>query len=228
MPTILIVEDEPVLLETLAYNVQREGHQALTAADGRTALHLARTVHPDLLLLDLMLPEVSGLDICRTLRRERMTVPIIMLTARDQEIDKVVGLELGADDYLTKPFSMRELIARIGALLRRAQMTEAAHLDTTVLRAGPITLDLRARRLLSNGNPVPLKPREFDLLAFFLRHPGQVWSREQLLERVWGYEYADPRTVDVHVRWLRQKIEPDPSTPRYLQTVRGAGYRFEA
>lgn len=229
MPRVLIVEDEPVLLETLVYNLWREGYEPLTARNGRDALSIARKDRPDLILLDLMLPELSGLDVCRTLRQEGMTVPILMLTARDQEIDKVVGLELGADDYLTKPFSMRELMARIGALLRRVHRLEAAQTDAAVLQAGPLTLDLRARRLQRDGDVIALKPKEFDLLAFFLRHPGRVWSREQLLEQVWGYDFpGDTRTVDVHVHWLRQKIEPDPSNPRYLLTVRGAGYRFES
>jgi DNA-binding response OmpR family regulator len=229
MSKILIVEDEPVLRETLAYNVQREGHQAITAADGRAALDLARRQRPDLIVLDLMLPELSGIDVCRTLRREGMLAPILMLTARDQEIDKVVGLEVGADDYLTKPFSMRELLARIGALLRRLRMIGEQRSDRESLEAGTLSLDLRARRVHRDGVAVALKPKEFDLLAFFLRNPGRVWSREQLLEQVWGYDYpGDTRTVDVHMRWLRQKIETDPSEPRYLQTVRGAGYRFEA
>jgi DNA-binding response OmpR family regulator len=229
MSKILIVEDEPVLRETLAYNVQREGHQALTAGDGRVALELAREQHPDLIVLDLMLPEVNGIDVCRTLRREGMSAPILMLTARDQEIDKVVGLEVGADDYLTKPFSMRELLARIGALLRRLRMIGESRGERDTLEAGTLSLDLRARRVHRDGLAVQLKPKEFDLLAFFLRNPGRVWTREQLLEHVWGYDYpGDTRTVDVHVRWLRQKIELDPSEPHYLQTVRGAGYRFEA
>ena len=228
MSKILIVDDEPVLLETLAYNVQRDGHQVITAGTGLSALEVARKERPDLILLDLMLPEMSGLEVCRILRQKGVTAPIIMLTARDQEVDKVVGLELGADDYLTKPFSMRELLARIGALLRRLRMVQAAQADGDVLRVGPVNLDLRSRRVHRDGEIVPLKPKEFDLLAFFLRHPGRVWTREQLLEQVWGYDYpGDTRTVDVHVRWLRQKIEPDPSEPRYLQTVRGAGYRFE-
>jgi DNA-binding response OmpR family regulator len=233
---ILIVEDEPSLQETLAYNLQKQGYEVETAGDGFAALESARARTPDLVLLDLMLPGLDGFEVCKALRRE-MTVPILMLTARDDEIDRVVGLEVGADDYLTKPFSMRELVARVKAQLRRTRVIreemdrlkaaegEAAH---DVLAFGDLTIDLTRREVARGGEVVPLKPQEYDLLVFFAEHRGQMLSREFILERVWGWEYiGDSRTVDVHVRWLRQKIEADPARPQRIVTVRGGGYRFE-
>lgn len=222
---ILIVEDDPNLLETLKYNVRKEGHDVITAVDGVQALEVARRDKPDLILLDIMLPKMSGFEVCRILRKE-MAVPILMLTARDDEVDKVVGLDLGADDYITKPFSMRELLARIRALLRRAEIRSTAAEAT--LRFGDIEVDTGRHLITKAGQVLSLTPKEFDLLAFLTRNKGLVFSRDQLLEKVWGYDYSgDTRTVDVHVRWLRGKIEDNPDEPRRLITVRGVGYKLE-
>jgi DNA-binding response OmpR family regulator len=222
--TILVVDDEPTLRETLAEALDADGFRVVTAADGSEALLRFREHHPDLVVLDLMLPELSGVEVCRILRRES-GVPILMLTAKSSEIDKVLGLELGADDYVTKPFSLRELTARIRALLRRTEQPVVEGPATVTL--GDLTVDLAGHRLLRDGEPVPLKPKVFELLAFLLLHPGQVFSREQLLEHVWGYDYAgETRTVDVHVHWLRTAIEPEPAAPALIQTVRGVGYVF--
>ena len=222
--TVLVVDDEPTLRETLAEALEMDGFRVLTAADGRGALSRFREHHPDLVVLDLMLPELSGIEVCRIIRAES-GVPIVMLTAKTSELDKVVGLELGADDYVTKPFSLRELTARIRALLRRTE--QLAEAPTPLVELGALTVDLAGHRLLRDGELVPLKPKVFELLAYLLRHPGQVLSREQLLEHVWGYDYAgETRTVDVHVHWLRAAIEPAPAEPVYLHTVRGVGYVF--
>jgi DNA-binding response OmpR family regulator len=233
--TILVVEDEPALQETLAYNLEKQGYQVEIAADGRDALEKARRTHPDLLLLDIMLPGLDGIEVCRILRRENFSAPILMLTARDDEIDRVVGLEIGSDDYLTKPFSMRELLARVKAQLRRTE-TIRAELEKiktnspgeNTLRSQNIAINQTRREITLDGAVLPLKPQEYDLLLFFVEHKGRMLSREFILERVWGWEYiGDSRTVDVHVRWLRQKIEPDPANPARIITVRGGGYRFE-
>lgn len=225
MPTILLVEDETNVRETLALNLNAEGYTVLTAADGLAGLQAAREHKPDLVLLDLMLPELDGLSLCRLLRRDS-DVPIIMLTARGTEIDKIAGLETGADDYVVKPFSLGELLARVRANLRRASSeTRAA---AAKLTAGDLTLDLLARRASLGGVEVKLTHREFDLLAELMRNQGAVLSRDLLLTRVWGFDYAgDSHTVDVHIRWLREKIEADPSAPKRITTVRGVGYRFE-
>ena len=222
--TILVVDDEPTLRETLAEALDADGFRVVTAADGREALSRFREHQPDLVVLDLMLPELSGIEVCRIIRAES-GVPIVMLTAKTSELDKVVGLELGADDYVTKPFSLRELTARIRALLRRTE--QLAEAPTPLVELGALTVDLAGHRLLRDGERVPLKPKVFELLAYLLRHPGQVLTREQLLEHVWGYDYAgETRTVDVHVHWLRAAIEPEPAEPTYLHTVRGVGYVF--
>ncbi len=222
--TILVVDDEPTLRETLAEALEEDGFRVVTAADGSEALLRFRAERPDLVVLDLMLPELSGIEVCRIIRRES-PVPILMLTAKSSEIDKVLGLELGADDYVTKPFSLRELSARIRALLRRIEQPSSE--GPTTVSLGDLTVDLAGHRLLRDGDPVPMKPKVFELLAFLLRHPGQVFSRDQLLEQVWGYDYAgETRTVDVHVHWLRTAIEPEPASPSYIQTVRGVGYVF--
>jgi DNA-binding response OmpR family regulator len=223
--TILVVEDEPTLRETLAEALEADGYRVVAAADGREALLRFRADQPDLVLLDLMLPELSGIEVCRIIRRES-GVPIVMLTAKDSELDKVVGLELGADDYVTKPFSLRELSARIRAMFRRGeQVVEAT--PPPAIDLGRVQVDLAGHRLLRDGEPLPVKPKAFELLAFLVRHPGQVFTREQLLENVWGYDYAgETRTVDVHVHWLRAELEEDPAAPQYLQTVRGVGYVF--
>lgn len=224
MKTVLVIEDEPTLVATLRYNLEREGYLVLTATDGEAGLSLARTKKPDLVILDLMLPGMSGLEIVRLLRRES-SVPVLMLTAKAEETDKVVGLELGADDYVTKPFSMRELLARVRAQLRRAEMPPEA---AEVLTAGDLEVDLRSRQARRKGRELQMKPKEFDLLAHLMKNRGRAFTREQLLDQVWGYEYAgDTRTVDVHVSWLRQKIEDVPAKPTRLITVRGTGYRFD-
>lgn len=224
--TILVVEDETTLRETLVEALEAEGFRAVAAADGREALARFRAERPDLVLLDLMLPELSGIEVCRIIRAES-GVPIVMLTAKDSELDKVVGLELGADDYVTKPFSLRELSARIRALFRRSEQAVAIEAPPAVVDLGPIQVDLAGHRLLRDGQTLPIKPKAFELLAFLLRHPGQVFTRDQLLERVWGYDYAgETRTVDVHVHWLRSQVEEDPSAPRFIHTVRGVGYVF--
>jgi DNA-binding response OmpR family regulator len=222
--TILVVDDEPTLRETLAEALDADGFRVVTAADGSEALLRFREHHPDLVLLDLMLPELSGIEVCRIIRQES-DVPILMLTAKSSEVDKIVGLELGADDYVTKPFSLRELSARIRALLRRSEQVASEGLATVTV--GGLNVDLAGHRLMRDGEVVPLKPKVFELLAFLVRHPGQVFGREQLLEQVWGYDYAgETRTVDVHVHWLRAAIEPDPASPAVIQTVRGVGYVF--
>jgi DNA-binding response OmpR family regulator len=232
---ILVVEDEPALQETLLYNLEKQGYQVEATGDGRVALDLARQLKPDLILLDIMLPGMDGFEVCRTLRRE-MNIPVLMLTARDDEIDRVVGLEVGADDYLTKPFSMRELMARVKAQLRRSAVireelekiksVEAAAHD--VLTFGNLSINQTRREVMFENQPLALKPKEYELLLFLAQHRGQMLSREFILERVWGWDYiGDSRTVDVHVRWLRQKIESDPASPTRIVTVRGGGYRFE-
>ncbi|HEY7735970.1 MAG TPA: response regulator transcription factor [Candidatus Limnocylindrales bacterium] len=223
--TVLVVEDEPTLRETLAEALESEGYRVVVAADGRDALTRFRSERPDLVLLDLMLPELSGIEVTRIIRQES-GVPIVMLTAKDSELDKVVGLELGADDYVTKPFSLRELSARLRALFRRSE-TLAAEAPPAVVDLGSIQVDLAGHRLMRDGEALPLKPKAFELLAFLLRHPGQVFTRDQLLEHVWGYDYAgETRTVDVHVHWLRSRIEEDPGSPVFIHTVRGVGYVF--
>jgi DNA-binding response OmpR family regulator len=223
--TILVVDDEPTVRETLAENLQREGYRVVTASDGREALARFRGERPDLVILDVMLPELSGVEVCRIIRAES-AVPILMLTAKDAEIDTVVGLEVGADDYVTKPFSLRELLARVRALLRRLEQ-QAVEAPPAVIDLGSVQVDLAGHRLLRDGHAVAIKPKAFDLLAFLVRHPGQVFTRDQLLEHVWGYDYAgETRTVDVHMHWLRSDIEADTGHPTFLQTVRGVGYVF--
>lgn len=221
--TILLVEDESTLAGAVRTALQREGYRVQWAADGRAALDLFNREQPDLVLLDIMLPVLDGLEVCRAMRQNSI-VPIMMLTARNTELDTVLGLELGVDDYLAKPFGMRELVARVRALLRRAVSGAAAQADR------PLTVDYlrllpRERKVFRDGEPVQLRPREFDLLLFLARHRGQVFSRDQLLEHVWGYDFAgESRTVDVHVRLLREKLERNPSEPVLIQTVRHAGY----
>ncbi len=231
MARLLVVEDDTAILEAVVYNLERQGHEVVRAEDGVSALELSRSIEPDLIVLDLMLPRMSGLDVCRVVREER-PVPIVMLTARDTDADTVAGLDLGADDYITKPFSMRELLARVGAALRRDELSRAAGDGTVrgaVLSGGGIELDSGAREVTRDGAPVALRPKEFELLEYLMRHPGQALPRDTILERVWGYEFGGgTRTVDVHIRWLREKIEADPSSPERLQTVRGVGYKFVA
>jgi DNA-binding response OmpR family regulator len=232
--TILVVEDELSLQETLAYSLKKDGYTVETVGDGRAALETARRLKPDLIVLDIMLPEMDGFEVARILRKE-MSAAILMLTARDDEIDRVVGLEVGADDYLTKPFSMRELLARVKAQLRRARLLReelgktAASIPThETLTFDNLVINLTRHEALLDGVPLQVKPKEYELLLFFAEHRRQMLSREFILERVWGWDFiGDSRTVDVHVRWLRQKIEADPSNPERIITVRGGGYRFE-
>jgi DNA-binding response OmpR family regulator len=224
---ILVVDDEATLLRTLEYNLRKEGYDVLKAARGDDALKLARREHPDLIILDVMLPGLDGFEVCRVVRSES-AVPILMLTAKGDEVDRVVGLELGADDYLAKPFGMRELMARVKAMLRRASLQASALDSGDLLRSGNLELNTARRSASLDGRPLALKPKEMDLLISLLRNPRRVFSREQLLDKVWGYDFAGgSRTVDVHVRWLRLKIEPDPANPTRIQTVRGSGYMFE-
>lgn len=233
--TILVVEDDDALRDTIAYNLRAEGYLVLTAADGVAALATAREQSVSLVLLDLMLPKLDGLDVCRQLRArpETATTPILMLTARGEDTDKVVGLELGADDYVTKPFSWKELRARIRALLRRGEIQTAppaaeASPDTHVLTAKDLRIDVDRREVYKGALAIDLPVRLFDLLVYMVRNRGVVLTRDRLLQNVWGYDYTgDTRTVDVHVRWLREKIEDDPANPVLIQTVRGVGYRFK-
>jgi DNA-binding response OmpR family regulator len=221
-----VVEDEDNLLEALKYNLQYEGYQVSTANNGSDGLEIARASHPDLVILDVMLPGLDGLDVCRLLRRESDAM-ILMLTAKGEEVDRVVGLELGADDYVTKPFSMRELMARVRALLRRRD--SAVHSQpNNHLKSGSLEVDLGAHQASLNGIELKLTPREFELLAHFLKNRGRAFTRDQLLEQLWGQGYiGDTRTVDVHIRWLREKIENNSATPARIITIRGVGYRFE-
>ena len=224
--TILVVDDETTLRETLVDALEAEGFRVVAAADGREALTVFRAERPDLILLDVMLPELSGVEVCRIIRAES-SVPIVMLTAKDSELDKVVGLELGADDYVTKPFSIRELSARIRALFRRSEQAVAVETPPGVVDLDRVQVDLAGHRLLRDGETLPIKPKAFELLAFLVQHPGRIFTRDQLLEQVWGYDYAgETRTVDVHVHWLRSQVEADPAAPRFIHTVRGVGYVF--
>ena len=232
---ILVVDDEVSLLESLEYTMRREGYEVATADNGMAAIEVARDFRPDLILLDIMLPGLDGLEVCRRIRRD-MSTPILMLTARAEEIDKVVGLEVGADDYMTKPFGMRELLARVRAMLRRTRLNEEMRGGARgrlglpsrgqTLTSGNLTVDTVRHQALLDGLPLELKPREYDLLVFLMQHRGMVVSRDLILERVWGWTYGGgTRTVDVHIRWLRERIEPDPSSPVRIQTVRGVGYQ---
>ncbi|GBD10770.1 Transcriptional regulatory protein CseB [bacterium HR23] len=226
-PTILLVEDDPQIAEPLIFGLEQEGFCVLHAPDGVTGLDVARSRRPDVVVLDVVLPRLDGFSVCRTLRQES-DVPILMLTARGQELERVMGLELGADDYLVKPFSFRELVARIRALLRRRQMARGAA-PAERLAVGDIVLDRGARQVWKGGQPVNLRQREFDLLALLMSHPGRAFSRQELLDRVWGEAWTgDPRTVDVHIFWLREKLGDDPHTPHLIETVRGYGYRLVA
>jgi two-component system, OmpR family, response regulator RegX3 len=222
---ILIVEDEESLADSVRYNLEREGFAVTVASDGRRALERFRAEQPTLVILDLMLPEVSGLDLCRAIRAES-DVPIIMVTAKDSEADKVTGLELGADDYVTKPFSVRELVSRVRALLRRANLASEAARDD-VLDGGPIQMDVVRHEVRVAGEPMAFPPKEFELLETFLRRKGRLLTRDFLIEEVWGADYfGDTKTLDVHVKRLRKKIEEDPHDPTHLLTVRGLGYKF--
>jgi two-component system, OmpR family, phosphate regulon response regulator PhoB len=228
---LLLVEDDRALAELVSFHFDRAGYAVTRTGDGEEALILAEEVKPDLVLLDWMIEGISGIEVCRRLRRRQATanVPIIMLTARGEEDDRIRGLETGADDYMTKPFSMRELLARVRAMLRRSRMVQqASEADgAQAVRSGDLEADPLQRRVTLGEKSVQLKPKEFDLLVYLMQQRGRVLTRDQLLEKVWGYTFGgDTRTVDVHIRWLREKIEEDPGTPRRLETVRGVGYRF--
>jgi len=221
---ILIVEDEPAMVAGLRDNFEYEGYEVISAADGVTGLERALKDSPDLVVLDVMMPRMSGLDVCKQLKAQRPAVPIIMLTARGQEIDKVVGLELGADDYVTKPFSVRELMARVKAVLRRSSATVPAQ---DVYRFSDVEVNVRSNEVRRNGELIDLSSKEFALLAYFIAHPVETLSRDRLLDAVWGYEnYPSTRTVDTHIVHLRQKLEPNPEEPRFILTVHGSGYKF--
>jgi hypothetical protein len=227
---ILVVDDEPTLSEVISYNLRQAGYVTVTAADADEALRIFKEEKPDLILLDVMLPQVSGFDVCRLIRQQGSNVPIIMLTARIAESDRVLGFELGADDYILKPFATRELIARVKALLRRSRTTsdESPATDLLVSATLGMTIDTDKRSVSINGSEVRLSRKEFEVLALMVTHPGRVFERSVLLERIWGGEaVVDERTVDVHIRWLREKIEPEPSKPAHLLTLRGIGYKFQ-
>jgi phosphate regulon transcriptional regulator PhoB len=225
--TILVVDDEELIRELLRFNLEKEGYRVIAAKDGVQTLHLLTREQPDLIILDIMLPGIDGLEVCRQIRSNPryQEIPLIMLTAKGEEIDKVLGLELGADDYITKPFSNRELLARIKARLRRVHITE----EGREICDGDIRLDTSSLQTYIRGKEILLTPKEFELLRILLKHPGRVFSRDELLDKIWGYEYfGDTRTVDVHVHHLRQKIERDPSKPDYIETIRGLGYRYNS
>jgi DNA-binding response OmpR family regulator len=221
---ILIVEDEPAMVAGLRDNFEYEGYEVISAADGAEGLERALADNPDLVVLDVMMPRMSGLDVCKQLKASKPSLPIIMLTARGQEIDKVVGLELGADDYVTKPFSIRELMARVKAVLRRVSPQATA---PEVYRFSDVEVNVRSNQVLRAGSPIDLSAKEFALLAYFVAHPAETLSRDRLLDAVWGYEnYPNTRTVDTHIVHLRQKLEPNPEEPRFILTVHGSGYKF--
>ncbi|MBS4026658.1 MAG: response regulator transcription factor [Clostridia bacterium] len=226
---ILVVDDEPTILELISFNLQQVGYQVITAITGPEALEKVNKNNPDLIILDVMLPEVDGLDVCRQVRKHSVT-PILMLTAKNEEIDKILGLELGADDYLTKPFSTRELLARIKALLRRSsyhQQEGSSSGEKLDIKKGDLVLSINKHQVSVSGKQVDLTLTEFELLKLFVTHPGQVFSRDFLLNRIWGEDFfGDVRTIDVHIRHLREKIENDPAKPNYIVTVRGVGYKF--
>ena len=229
--TILIVEDEKNIVDILRFNLQREGYDTMEAYDGEDGLEKARSGKPDLILLDVMLPRMNGFDVCRTLREEGSNVPVVILTAREEETDKVLGLEIGADDYITKPFSMRELIARVGANIRRTAMSAPAArsaAESAMTVAGDLSINTDSHQVFRAGKVIELTQREYELLTFLASHPNKVYARIDLMEQVWNYGYVgdDARTVDVTVRRLREKIEEDPANPRYILTRRGAGYSF--
>ena len=229
--TVLIVEDEKNIVDILRFNLQREGYQTVEAYDGEDGLNKARSTDPDLILLDVMLPKMNGFDVCRTLRDEGRNVPVIILTAREEEADKVLGLEIGADDYITKPFSMRELLARVSANIRRTAMVAAAASaasSNAMPVAGDLSINTDSHQVFRGGQAIDLTQREYELLTFLASHPNKVYSRVDLMEQVWNYGYVgdDVRTVDVTVRRLREKIEADPANPVYILTRRGAGYYF--
>ena len=225
-PSVLVIEDEETLREALKYNLSNQGYEVSVTPEGNEGLALARELKPDLVILDVMLPGLDGFQICRVLRQES-SVPILMLTARAEEIDRVLGLELGADDYVVKPFSMRELLARVRGMLRRSKRP-AEQPAREIIASGDLELDPNSHAVRRAGVPLGLKPREYALLSLMMTNSGKAYTRHEILDRVWGQDYiGDTRTVDVHIRWLREKIEPDPGNPERLITIRGVGYRFQ-
>jgi DNA-binding response OmpR family regulator len=228
--SVLVIEDEENLVEALRFNLEREGYQVYAAQDGAQGLDAARQANPDLIILDIMLPTLDGFEICRILRRET-DVPILILTAKGEEIDRVVGLELGADDYVTKPFSMREILARVRGMLRRSRAASEVSAGAELrqlFKVGDLEIDLDSHIAKLKGEPLNLRPREFDLLALLVANKGRAFTRDQILERVWGHDYiGESRTVDVHIRWLREKIQSYPNSPQRIITIRGVGYRLE-
>jgi DNA-binding response OmpR family regulator len=225
MPSILLVDDEPAIIDSLTYSLRREGFEVQTAMDGNQALELFPTIRPDLVILDIRLPGMDGLEVCRRLRA-RSPVPIIMLTALGNELDRVVGLEVGADDYIPKPFSFRELLARIRSMLRRIELDQRAG-KPGLLQVGELRADPTSRRVFKGEKEIQLSTREFELLMLLMSQAGRAVSRDELISKIWGSDWTgDPRTLEVHIRWLRLKIEDDPTIPRFVQTVRGYGYRF--
>lgn len=223
--SVLVVDDEAAILTLVEFNLQKAGYTVLKATDGRMALQMIQQAQPDLIVLDIMLPSVDGFEICKKLRQQGNRTPVLMLSARDEELDKVLGLELGADDYLTKPFSPRELVARVKALLRRANPERE---EEGTVRVGDLSVNPERYEVYFRGKPLDLTPKEFEILRYMLEHRGKVLTRDQLLDAVWNYEFAgDTRIVDVHVSHLREKIEPDPKQPVYIKTIRGVGYKFE-
>ncbi len=230
MTKILVVDDEASIAKLLQFNLEKAGYEVVTAFDGKQALEMARSEQPDFMILDLMLPKMDGMDVCKTLRQERNNTPILMLTAKDDELDKILGLELGADDYLTKPFSPREVIARVKAILRRTQtaVETPSQTEEVVLRFGDIRLYPEKYEVYRGEEKVELTPKEFELLTYLANHQGRVLTRDQLLNAVWNYDFiGDSRIVDVHVSHLREKLEEDTKNPRYIKTVRGLGYKLE-
>ena len=226
---VLVIEDEENLLKAIKYNLEQDGYKVQSAMDGEQGLEMARQTQPSMIILDIMLPKLDGIEVCRILRRES-NVPILMLTAKSEEIDRVVGLELGADDYVTKPFSMRELMARTKAILRRYSLSASDTVKESgkVLKAGKLEVNISKHVVTLDGELLELKPREFDLLALLVENAGRALTRDQILENIWGQDYyGDTRTVDVHIRWLREKIEGDPGSPKRIITIRGVGYRFD-
>ncbi len=229
MAKILVVDDETNILELIKFNLEKDGHQVITTTSGEEGLRLAKIEQPDLIILDVMLPEPDGLEVCRRLCSDQATsmVPVLMVSARDDTLDRVMGLEMGADDYIPKPFSPRELSARVKAALRRTKHKKPALMTSRELKSGGIVLDIEKFQVQVEGEVVSFTPKEFKLLKILMSRPGKVFTREQLLDRVWGFDFnVDTRTVDVHVRYVRQKIEPDPANPTYIKTVRGVGYKF--
>lgn len=226
---IVIVEDEPNLLEAVSYNLRMEGFEVLTASDGELALDVVRENNPDLVILDVMLPKLDGFELCKIIRKEN-DVPILMLTAKGDEIDRIVGLEIGADDYVLKPFSMRELMARVRVLFRRHRATKTHEIVDEIdsVCEGNLVVNLKAHTVQLDGTNISLKPKEYDLLALLLTNPGRAYTRDQILDEIWGpNHFGDKRTVDVHIRGLRKKIEPDSQSPKHIITIRGVGYRFQ-